>query len=87
MACRQAGISFVNFSLFRSDAMKKLGAEWLTPQPGSNTAIMLGMGPAIFTEGLHDQAFLERYTIGFERFLHRVRPARQRLMFPVNLSR
>ena len=30
---------------------------------------MLGIAHTLYTEKLHDQAFLDRYTTGFDRFL------------------
>ena len=65
VACREAGVRFVNISPLRTDAADALGAEWLAPQPGTDTAVMMGLAHTLLTEGLHDQAFLERYTVGF----------------------
>ena len=39
------------------------------PRPNTDTAIMLGLAHTLVAEGLHDTAFLERYSVGFERFL------------------
>ena len=67
-ACAAAGVRFVNFSPLRSDAMEDLKAEWLAPRPGSDVAVMMGLAHTIYTSGLHDEAFLERYTVGFDKF-------------------
>ena len=64
--CAKAGVSFVNFSPLRSDAAEALNAEWLPPRPGSDTAVMMGLAHTLLSEGLHDSAFLSRYTVGFE---------------------
>lgn len=66
-ACARAGVRFVNLSPLRSDAAEELGAEWLPPRPGSDTAVMMGMAHLLLTEGLHDQDFLDRYTVGQEK--------------------
>ncbi|MEM7271024.1 MAG: molybdopterin-dependent oxidoreductase, partial [Pseudomonadota bacterium] len=66
-ACRDAGIEFVNFSPLRSDAAEALGAEWIAPRPGSDTAIMLALSHTLLAEDLHNRAFLDRYCVGFER--------------------
>ncbi|MEM7269169.1 MAG: molybdopterin-dependent oxidoreductase, partial [Pseudomonadota bacterium] len=66
-ACRDAGIEFVNFSPLRSDAAEALGAEWIAPRPGSDTAIMLALSHTLLAEDLHDRTFLDRYCVGFER--------------------
>ncbi len=66
-ACADAGVEFVNFSPLRSDALDLLNAEWLPPRPGSDTAIMMGLAHSLLKEGLCDDAFLERYTVGFDK--------------------
>lgn len=66
-ACAKAGVRFVNFSPLRSDADRILDAEWLPPRPGSDVAVMMGLAHVLLTEDLHDQAFLDRYTVGFDK--------------------
>lgn len=63
--CASAGVGFVNISPLRTDAAEALDAEWLPPRPGSDTAVMMGLAHTLLSEGLHDEAFLERYTVGF----------------------
>ena len=62
------GIECVCISPIRADYSDELKAEWLPAIPGTDTAIMLGLAHVLVTEGLHDAAFLERYTVGFEQF-------------------
>ncbi|MEM1050177.1 MAG: molybdopterin-dependent oxidoreductase, partial [Pseudomonadota bacterium] len=62
-----AGVRFVNLSPLRTDAATSLNAEWLPPRPGSDTALMMALAHTLLSEGLHDRAFLDRYTIGFDR--------------------
>lgn len=66
-ACAKAGVRFVNISPLKTDAIENLNATWLPPVPGTDTAIMLALAHTLISEGLHDQAFLDRYTVGFER--------------------
>ncbi|WP_424970694.1 molybdopterin-dependent oxidoreductase [Dinoroseobacter sp. S76] len=66
-ACTEAGVTFVNFSPLRDDVAESLGAEWLPPKPGTDTAVMMGLAHTLLVEGLHDAAFLARYTTGFDR--------------------
>lgn len=68
LACKEAGVSFVYFSPLRTDMAEELEAEWLAPKPGSDTAIMLGIAHTLLAEDLHDQAFLDHYTVGFYSF-------------------
>jgi biotin/methionine sulfoxide reductase len=66
--CKEAGVEFVNISPVRDDMPDFLGAEWIRPRPSTDTALMLGLAHTLVAEGLHDEAFLARYTVGFEKF-------------------
>ena len=67
-AAHANGVKFINISPLKSDMMESLGAEWLAARPNTDVAVMLGLAHTIFHEGLHDQQFLDRYCVGFERF-------------------
>lgn len=66
--CRRAGTAFVNVSPLRDDMQPALDAEWIAARPNTDTALMLALAHTLETEGLTDAAFLDRYTVGFERF-------------------
>lgn len=66
---RDAGVEFVNISPLRSDMEEELNAQWWPTRPTSDVPIMLGLAHTLYTEGLHDTAFLNRYCSGFDRFL------------------
>ncbi|MEM8774041.1 MAG: molybdopterin-dependent oxidoreductase [Pseudomonadota bacterium] len=66
--CIENGVKFVNLSPLRSDTADFLNAEWLTPRPGTDMTVMLGLAHTLLEAGLHDQAFLDCYTVGFDRF-------------------
>ena len=66
--CRDNGVGFVYVGPIKSDMADFLDAEWICPRPNTDTAIMLGMAHTLVAESLHDRAFLDRYTVGFERF-------------------
>ena len=66
-ACAESGVRFVNFSPLKTDAAEEIGAEWLPPRPGTDTAVMMGLAHTLLVEGLHDLEFLARYTVGFEK--------------------
>lgn len=61
-----AGVDFVCMSPLRTDLDTALDARWMPLRPGSDSAVMLGLAHTLITEGLHDQPFLDRYTVGFE---------------------
>lgn len=60
------GMTCVNIGPQQGDAPK--GCDWLPLRPGSDTALMLALAYVLESEGLTDHVFLDRYTVGFDRF-------------------
>jgi biotin/methionine sulfoxide reductase len=67
-AARRAGVDFVVISPLKSDIAESAEAQWLAPKPCSDTALLLGIAHTLIAESLHDRAFLDRYTVGFDKF-------------------
>ncbi|HZP78561.1 MAG TPA: molybdopterin guanine dinucleotide-containing S/N-oxide reductase [Pseudolabrys sp.] len=65
---KDAGIKVVMISPIREDLPDFCDVEWLRARPNTDAAIMLGLAHTLLAEKLHDQTFLDRYTVGFERF-------------------
>ncbi|MBF6328049.1 molybdopterin-dependent oxidoreductase [Nocardia transvalensis] len=72
-AARARGCRFVSVSPLRDDTPPEAQAEWLAPRPGSDAALMLALAQVLDAEGLADTAFLDRYTVGFDRFARYLR--------------
>ena len=68
LEAKSSGVSFVNVSPIRNDVSEALKAQWISPRPGSDVAVMMGLAHEILTNGWHDKAFLNRYTHGFRQF-------------------
>lgn len=71
-AARQRGCSFLLIGPLASDLPEVTEAEWISNIPGTDTALMLALVHTLVAEGLHDTAFLDKYTVGwpvFERYL------------------
>jgi biotin/methionine sulfoxide reductase len=66
--CHEAGVRFVNISPIRSDVAGFLDAEWLPVIPNTDTAAMLGIAHTMLVNGWHDEDFLRRCCVGFDRF-------------------
>lgn len=66
--CKEAGVEFIYLGPTTNDIADKLGAQWLQLRPTTDTALMMGLAHTLLTENLHDQDFLGRYCVGFERF-------------------
>jgi biotin/methionine sulfoxide reductase len=65
---KAAGVTFYNISPMRDDVAATLEAEWLAPRPNCDTALMLAIAHTLVAERLHNEWFLERYCVGFDRF-------------------
>ena len=65
---RMRGCEFVLVSPLRGDLPEEAGGEWIGCVPGTDTALMLALVHTLVTEGLHDRAFLDRYTVGWPLF-------------------
>jgi len=50
----------------QSDTAVTLADEWVPLRPNTDAALVAGMAHVMVTEGLHDQAFLDRYCVGFD---------------------
>jgi biotin/methionine sulfoxide reductase len=60
------GMRCINVGPQRSDAPS--ACEWLPVRPASDTALMLALAHVLETEGLTDEGFIARCTVGFDRF-------------------
>ncbi len=66
-ALGRAGVEVINVSPIRDDGPDAAAAHWLAIRPNTDTALLLALTHTLIAEGLHDQAFLARYCVGFER--------------------
>ena len=63
---RQQGTPIIVIDPRRSDTVRVLDAEWIPIRPATDAALQDAMAYVIYTEKLHDQAFLDRCCIGFD---------------------
>ncbi len=68
-AMKKAGTKVISIDPVLTETCKELNGEWIAPRPQTDVPMMLGIAHTLYTEKLHDQAFLDRYTTGFDRFL------------------
>lgn len=60
------GATFVVIDVYRNRTAQ--AADWFVQvRPGTDTALALSMMQVIFSEGLHDEAYLEAHTIGWRQ--------------------
>ena len=60
------GVRVALISPLRADLPESVDAEWYPLNPATDVALMLALAHTLVDEGLHDQAFLDRYTVGFD---------------------
>lgn len=63
---KEAGAKIVVVDPRYSDTAIALADEWVPLLPGTDNAVMDAMAYVMITENLHDQEFLDKYTIGFD---------------------
>ncbi|MCC0044062.1 MAG: molybdopterin-dependent oxidoreductase [Brucellaceae bacterium] len=68
-AAARRGAAFYLVSPLEDDLPADLSATWLPVRPNTDVALMLGLAHTLYTEGRHDQRFIDRYCVGFERFV------------------
>ena len=65
---KESGIPVVSVNPINEDTDEYLNTERIVIRPNTDTAFMLGLAQVIYSEGLHNQAFLDKYTVGFAKF-------------------
>ncbi|KGF69514.1 trimethylamine N-oxide reductase I catalytic subunit [Hoeflea sp. BAL378] len=66
---KASGKKVIVIDPIRTETVKYFDAEWIPVRPHTDVAMMLGIAHALYSEGLHDQDFLDEYTSGFDLFL------------------
>ncbi|MGQ0585067.1 MAG: molybdopterin-dependent oxidoreductase [Reyranella sp.] len=65
---RDADVRFVNVTPTGEDLDTGGDVEWLAIRPNTDAAMMLALCHTLFVESLYNRAFLDRCTVGFDRF-------------------
>jgi anaerobic selenocysteine-containing dehydrogenase len=69
---RSSGAKIVTIDPFESETSQE--ADWhIQPLPGTDTALALGLMHVILKEGLQDQDYIDRYTLGIEELKEHVK--------------
>jgi anaerobic dimethyl sulfoxide reductase subunit A len=65
---REKGIKIISVDPRFSDTTAVVADRWIPIRPSTDVAMLIAMAYVIVNEGLQDQAFLDTYTLGFDRY-------------------
>jgi len=65
---KEAGIKIISIDPRHTNTAAIVADKWIPIIPGTDTAMLIAMAYVIITENLHDQIFLDTYTLGFNKF-------------------
>jgi biotin/methionine sulfoxide reductase len=63
---QERGTAFVNVSPARGDLQTGGDVDWFAARPNTDTALILALCCILVQRGRYDQAFVERYCVGFD---------------------
>ncbi|MFQ5826853.1 MAG: molybdopterin-dependent oxidoreductase, partial [Dehalococcoidia bacterium] len=65
---REGGARIICIDPRFTESAATLAHQWVPIRPGTDAAMLIAMAQVIIDEGLQDQAFVDKYTVGFEQF-------------------
>ncbi len=66
---RDAGVKFISINPQKTASDEYLDAEWVRIVPNTDVALFLGMAHHVLENGLEDRAYMDRYTVGSDRWI------------------
>ncbi len=66
LQAKKAGAKFIFVDPYYNDSAMVLGEQWIPVRPSTDAALLLGMAHYMITNKLQDQAFLDKFTSGFD---------------------
>jgi len=65
---REKGIKIVAIDPRYTDSAATFAHQWIPIRPGTDTAMLIAMAYVIIVENLQDQAFIDKHTVGFDKY-------------------
>ncbi|MFX0165715.1 MAG: molybdopterin-dependent oxidoreductase [Promethearchaeota archaeon] len=65
---REKGIKIINIDPIFTDSAAVLAEQWIPIRPGTDAAMLSAMAYVIITKNLQDQDFIDKYTVGFDKY-------------------
>ncbi|MHC1760116.1 MAG: molybdopterin-dependent oxidoreductase [Negativicutes bacterium] len=66
LQAKQAGAKFIAIDPIYTESARLFADQWIPCRPATDTTLILGMIYHLITNNLHDQAFLDKYCVGFD---------------------
>ena len=65
---KRNGVKFISINPQYTITDDAMDCEWVKIRPGTDTALFLSMCYYLYKNNLHDKAYLDKYTVGFDKF-------------------
>ena len=65
---REAGARIISVDPKYTDTAATVADQWIPIRPGTDPAMLAAMAYVMVKENIHGQKFLDRYTVGFEKY-------------------
>ena len=65
---KEAGCRIICVDPCYSETARTFADQWIPIRPSTDAAMLIAMAYVIITENLQDQAFLDKYTVGFDKY-------------------
>jgi len=65
---KEGGTRFISVEPRYTDSAAAFANQWIPIRPGTDAAALIAMAHVIIKENLHDQRYIDTYTVGFDRF-------------------
>lgn len=69
---KKSGVKFISINPQYTTTDQALDADWVQIKPNTDVALFLAMCYQLYLDKKHDQAYLEKYTTGFDKFIAHV---------------
>jgi len=68
LQAKESGTKVICVDPRYTNSIATLASQWIPIIPGTDTAMLIAMAYVMISENLHDQAFLDTHTVGFDQF-------------------
>ncbi|MHA1728213.1 MAG: molybdopterin-dependent oxidoreductase [Promethearchaeota archaeon] len=65
---KEKGIKMVAVDPRFTDTTAVFANQWIPIRPGTDSAMLIAMAHVIISENLHDKDFIDKYTVGFDKY-------------------